>query len=102
MLDFDNRKAAFGVGLVSGGAISAGHWALAMSEIYFNDGFNWFFHDVSNACTDGISPMGVAVAAAGTSQNVSVTAASGCAWTALSNDAWIAVTGERAEVATAP
>jgi endonuclease I len=47
----------------------------------------------SAACAYSSSPTSVTVAAAGQTGSVSVTAGTGCAWTAASNDGWISVTG---------
>ena len=44
------------------------------------------------ACTYAIDPMSAAVAAAGGTGSVAMTAGSACAWTASSNAAWITVT----------
>ena len=94
VLDFDNSQTGFAVSSSSGFFIDGGpHVRIDSTAIYFNNGFNWFFNDVSNACTYSISPTSVAVAAAGATGSVSVTAGSGCAWTAVRNDAWITVTG---------
>jgi glucose/arabinose dehydrogenase len=43
-------------------------------------------------CTYSISPTRVSVVAAGVSDMVTVTAAQGCTWTAVSNASWITVT----------
>jgi hypothetical protein len=42
-------------------------------------------------CSYSINPTSINVAAAGTTDNVGVTTATGCAWTAVSNDAFITV-----------
>ncbi len=47
---------------------------------------------VAPSCTYAISPTSQTVPAAGGSGSVSVTTASGCAWTASSRDSWITVT----------
>jgi hypothetical protein len=44
-------------------------------------------------CGFSISPTSVAVVSAGASRTVAVTATSGCAWTAVSNAAFVTVTG---------
>jgi hypothetical protein len=44
-------------------------------------------------CTYSIAPTGGSIAAGGGTGSVSVTCASGCAWTAASNDGWITITG---------
>jgi len=44
-------------------------------------------------CSYSISPTSLTVPAGGTTGGVLVTALNGCAWTAVSNDAWITVTG---------
>ncbi len=44
-------------------------------------------------CSSTLSPTGANIATGGGTGNVSVTCASGCAWTAASNNAWITVTG---------
>lgn len=70
------------------------HVVITSTSIRFGIGFNWFFNDVSNAgCSFSIDPTGVAVASGATSSSVAVTAGAGCGWTAVSNDAWITVTG---------
>jgi hypothetical protein len=43
-------------------------------------------------CTYAIAPPSQSFAAAGGSNTATVTATAGCAWTAVSNDAWITVT----------
>jgi glucose/arabinose dehydrogenase len=45
------------------------------------------------ACSYAISPASRTIAAAGGTGTVSVTAAAGCPWTAMSNASWITVTG---------
>ena len=50
-------------------------------------------------CTYSISPTSATVAAAATNGTVSVTASSGCSWTATSNAGWITVTEVGAETA---
>src|SRR5207244_2476309 len=47
---------------------------------------------VGITCTDTISPASQSVVAGGGTGNTTVTAPTGCAWTAVSNDAWITVT----------
>ena len=47
---------------------------------------------VTGACSYSISPTSTTVAAAGSTGNVSVTATSGCPWTAVSNVSWVTVT----------
>ena len=44
-------------------------------------------------CSSTLSPTGASIAAGGGTGNVSVTCASGCTWTATSNNPWITVTG---------
>jgi hypothetical protein len=44
-------------------------------------------------CTYSISPLSTSPAAAGGSASVTVTATSGCSWSATSNDSWITITG---------
>jgi Viral BACON domain/Putative binding domain, N-terminal len=46
----------------------------------------------SGGCTDTISPRSQSVTANGGTGTVAVTAPSGCAWTAVSNDDWLTVT----------
>jgi hypothetical protein len=46
----------------------------------------------ASGCTYAIDPTSVSVAAGGGTGSVAVTAGAGCAWTAVSNDAWILVT----------
>jgi hypothetical protein len=48
--------------------------------------------DCGGTCTFSISPSSASYASAGGSGTVSVTAGAGCAWTAVSNDGFIAVT----------
>ena len=43
------------------------------------------------ACNPVVAPDAIAAPPAGGSQNVSVTAAAGCAWTAVSNATWVAI-----------
>ena len=50
-------------------------------------------------CTYSINPTSATVAAAATNGTVSVTASSGCSWTATSNAGWITVTEVGAETA---
>jgi Leucine-rich repeat (LRR) protein len=45
----------------------------------------------ANGCTYAIDPTSASVVAGGGTGSVSVTAEVGCAWTAISNDAWIVV-----------
>ena len=47
----------------------------------------------ASGCTWVIDPTSASVAAGGGGGSVSVTAGPGCGWTAVSNDAWITVTG---------
>lgn len=49
--------------------------------------------DVAPACTYSINPTSAGVAAAGGAGSVSVTTPGGCNWTAVSNAAWITITG---------
>ena len=94
VLDFDNSQTGFAATFFGGAFINGGpHVRVTSAAIFFNDGVNWFFNDVSNACTYSINPTSVTVAAAAGTGSVAVTAGSGCAWTAVSNDAWITVTG---------
>ena len=44
-------------------------------------------------CTYSISPPSASYAAGGGASSVSVTAPTGCSWTAISNDGWITITG---------
>ena len=44
-------------------------------------------------CTFGLSPTSASFAGSGGGDNVTVTTLVGCAWTAVSNDGWITVTG---------
>ena len=70
------------VASMSGGA-RAGTMTIAGQTFTVNQG---------SGCSFAISPQNTSVAAAGGTGNVSVTAGSGCAWTAKSNDSWITVT----------
>jgi hypothetical protein len=45
-----------------------------------------------NACVYSLLPTGQSVSAAGGPNTVAVTAPTGCAWTASSNDAWLSIT----------
>ena len=109
VIDFDNSEASFANTKVSGTFInfptnvaltstgvssSCGVSQTERCGIFFNDGYNWFFNDVSNTgvCTYGISDHSVIVPLAGASDSVAVIAQAGCGWTAVSNDAWITVT----------
>jgi Zn-dependent metalloprotease len=49
--------------------------------------------DCGGTCTYSISPTSASVAAAGGTGSVSVTATSGCSWTAVSNSSFITITG---------
>lgn len=93
-LDFDTAS-----GLASsssnGGYINApfnDHVAITATSIRFSNNFNWFFNDVAS-CGFSITPTSVSVASDATSSSLAVTADAGCAWTAVSNDAWVTVTG---------
>lgn len=46
----------------------------------------------SGGCTAGVSPASASFSAAGGSENISVSAAAGCPWQAVSGDSWITVT----------
>src|SRR5262249_12514231 len=46
----------------------------------------------SGGCSYGINPTSQSFAAAGGTGSVTVTAGTGCSWTAVSNDAWITIT----------
>jgi hypothetical protein len=46
----------------------------------------------ANGCTYSITPTSASPSASGGSSNVTVTAGTGCPWTAVSNSAWITVT----------
>jgi hypothetical protein len=48
---------------------------------------------VVEPCAYAIDPASVALAAAGGTGSVALTTGAGCSWTAVSNDAWITVTG---------
>ncbi|MEE9912530.1 MAG: hypothetical protein K4571_12485 [Deltaproteobacteria bacterium] len=53
-----------------------------------------FFFPQSTTCLSTISPLSQAVAASGaTGQTVTVASGTGCAWTAMSNNAWITIAG---------
>jgi bacillolysin len=52
-----------------------------------------FTVDQASGCTWTLDPTGASYGSAGGSGNVGVTAGTGCAWTAASNDTWITVTG---------
>ena len=93
VLNFDNDSGL--ASSSSGGAYISGtdHVRITTTSIRFSDLYNWFFNDVSNACAYSIDPTSVSVASDATSGSVAVTAGTGCAWTAVSNDGWITVTG---------
>ena len=92
VIDFDNSLVSFAAAFLGGVPINSTHGRITSAAIYFNDSFNWFFNDVSNACSFSIAPTSVSVTSGATSGNVAVTAGAGCAWTAASNDAWITLT----------
>jgi PA domain-containing protein/BACON domain-containing protein len=52
----------------------------------------WSFTVMSGFCSYALSASSVALGAAGGSSSVNVTAATGCAWTAVSNANWITIT----------
>jgi hypothetical protein len=94
VLNFDNHPTSLASSTSNGAFISGtDHVEITTTSIRFSDVFNWFFNDVSNGCSFTIDPTSVAVASDATSSSVAVTADTGCAWTAVSNDAWITVTG---------
>ncbi len=104
MLNFDTAS-----GLASSSAngffiVPTDHLRIGTTSIRFSNLFNWFFNDVSNgACTFGASPTSESVVSAGGSDSVAVTAGTGCMWTAVSNAAFLNITGGgRAGRATAP
>ena len=93
VLNFDNNS-----GLASsssnGFSISADHVRIGTTSIRFSNLFTWFFNDVSNgACTFSVSPTSESVVSAGGSDSVAVTAGTGCMWTAVSNAAFLNITG---------
>ncbi len=49
VIDFDNAQTGFAVSQSGGSFLSADHVVVTTSSIYFNDSFNWYFNDVSNA-----------------------------------------------------
>jgi hypothetical protein len=49
-------------------------------------------YTVGKACTESISPISQSMGSSGGTGVVSVTAASGCSWTAVSNASWITIT----------
>ncbi len=55
-------------------------------------GVRWIYPGGGPSCTYSISPSNATIATSGGTGTVSVTAGSGCAWTATSNRAWITVT----------
>ncbi|MDA8744521.1 hypothetical protein N9N28_07810 [Rubripirellula amarantea] len=49
VIDFDNGQTGFAVSQSSGTFLSADDIAISSNNIYFNDGFNWHYNQVSNA-----------------------------------------------------
>jgi hypothetical protein len=45
VIDFDNSQTGFAVSQSSFTSLNSDHWVITDSNIYFNDGFNWFFND---------------------------------------------------------
>jgi hypothetical protein len=64
----------------AGGPLSGGEYSL--------DGGFWV-----GVCSYGIDPTSVSVPGEGSLGTVAITTGGGCAWTAVSNDTWITVTG---------
>jgi len=56
-----------------------------------NIGFGASYASYGNSCTYGISPASANPTSAGGSGSISVTAQSGCGWTASSNASWISI-----------
>lgn len=70
------------------------HVRIFQTSIRFSNVFTWFFNDVSNdTCTFSASPTSESVVSAGGSDSVAVTAGTGCMWTAVSNAAFLNITG---------
>jgi hypothetical protein len=93
VLDFDNAQTGFAVSISGGAFIGTDHVRITTTAVYFNDGFNWFFNDVPNGCNYSLAPTSGPAVSAGGASAVAVTAGSGCAWTAVSNSAFVTVTG---------
>ncbi|MCC6743453.1 MAG: hypothetical protein IT175_06295, partial [Acidobacteria bacterium] len=62
------------------------------TNVYFDDSNVNFTITSGGSCTYSISPASSSPAAGATSGTVSVTAGSGCAWTATSNASWLTIT----------
>jgi uncharacterized repeat protein (TIGR01451 family) len=75
------------------GALSAAttyYWAVgARNSAGANASAPWSF---TTGCVSALNPLSATAAAAGGTGTIPVTAAAGCAWTAVSNAAWITIT----------
>lgn len=57
LIDFDNSKTGFAVSQNTGVGIGSNHVAITGSNIFFNNGWDWFFNDISNVGVPN-SPIG--------------------------------------------
>ena len=55
VIDFDDTETSLATCSVSG-SFSGIHGTITGADVYFNDGYNWFFNDVSNAPTPTATP----------------------------------------------
>ena len=84
-----------GLGGTGNGTVSysaAANTGAARSGTITAAGQTFTINQAGTACSYSISPSSANVAATSTTGSVSVTAGAGCAWTAVSNAAWITVT----------
>ena len=69
------------------------HWKIvAKNSVGSTSSSTFAFSTYNSSCTFTVSPTAVRIGYAGGSSSVSVTAGSGCAWTASSNASWLTVT----------
>ena len=66
---------------------------LSISNVTTAGGTISFTVTIGGTCSYSIDPTSTSAAASGGSGSVTVTTGTGCAWTAVSNNAWITVTG---------
>jgi len=72
----------------------SGYFRIAYSEVAGSSQFGYWTiaYQKNMPCTYAISPVSASVPASGGSGSVSVTAGTGCAWTAASSAGWITIT----------
>jgi sugar lactone lactonase YvrE len=74
-------------------ANSTYHWKIvARNSLATASSSTFAFSTYNSSCTFAVSPTAVPITYTGGSSSVSVTAGSGCAWTASSNASWLTVT----------